>query len=395
MAMQPKNLLDLVTFTRASTATRTNASGVIESVSANVPRLDYDPVTLAPKGLLIEEQRTNLLRWSEGFDNASWANASPNVPAVVPNTTVAPDGTTTADTLTAATGGTASQARQNSGVTGATGNFTASVYLKGGTSTRTRILLADTTTVFTSVGDFQITWSAGVATIHSTTSGTASITYVGGGWYRCALTANVPSANAAAALAIYPDSLSGTGTVVAWGAQLEVGAFGTSYIPTAGSQATRAADQASIVSPNFSSWYNQNEGTFVVEAVSTVNIDTFVRAVVSASDASLSNRITAFLYNGKWGGSVRIGGVDQCDLQQAASYGAGVVGKIAFAYKADDFACSVNGNAALSDLTGALPTVDRLYIGSLTNTNSLNGHIRAIRYYPSRLPNAQLQALTA
>lgn len=51
-----------VTVTRSlNTATRTNASGILEIVNANLPRFDYDPSTLACKGLLIEEARTNLL----------------------------------------------------------------------------------------------------------------------------------------------------------------------------------------------------------------------------------------------------------------------------------------------------------------------------------------------
>lgn len=50
-----------VTFTRASSATRVNSSGVMVTETANVPRFDYDPITLALLGLRSEETRTNSL----------------------------------------------------------------------------------------------------------------------------------------------------------------------------------------------------------------------------------------------------------------------------------------------------------------------------------------------
>jgi hypothetical protein len=85
-----------ITFTRASTATRVNANGLIEVVASNSPRIDFDPATQVCKGLLIEEQRTNLLTYSENFDNAAWGKQSVTVNA---NAAIAPDGTLTADKL--------------------------------------------------------------------------------------------------------------------------------------------------------------------------------------------------------------------------------------------------------------------------------------------------------
>lgn len=62
-----------ITFTRASPATRFNASGVLETVATNEPRFDYDPATLTARGLLIEEARTNSIR------NNSMAGAAAGV----------------------------------------------------------------------------------------------------------------------------------------------------------------------------------------------------------------------------------------------------------------------------------------------------------------------------
>jgi hypothetical protein len=70
----------------------------------------------------------------------------------------------------------------------------------------------------------------------------------------------------------------------------------------------------------------------------------------------------------------------------------------AFGYKANDFAASVNGGAALTDTSGSIATVNRLLIGNIYDvaaTNWLNGWVRSISYYPTRLPNATLVSITA
>jgi hypothetical protein len=74
----------------------------------------------------------------------------------------------------------------------------------------------------------------------------------------------------------------------------------------------------------------------------------------------------------------------------------GVENKIASAYKVDDFQSAVNGALGTADNSGAVPTVTQLDLGRrANNTTYLNGHIRRIAYYPTRLPDATLQALTA
>ncbi len=111
--MRPTLLLDFansltvdprITFTRASTATYFDAAGVLSSAANNVPRIDYDPETLICKGLLIEEARTNLLTYSEQFDNAAWIKSNANISVTSTNST-SPDGTASADTVTISTGG--------------------------------------------------------------------------------------------------------------------------------------------------------------------------------------------------------------------------------------------------------------------------------------------------
>lgn len=369
------------------------------------PRFNYDPVTLQPRGLLIEEQRTNLLLRSEEFDNAAWTKTRSSVTA---NAAVSPDGTMDADKLVEDTTATATH-RTFQQATKAASSLTRtfSVYLKASERTFARVQVSDNTEVVVARTDIDL--SAGTATAASIAGGSsisavsARISPAGNGWYRVELTATFDATiTNPGAFVFLCNSLSGisyTGNgasgIFVWGAQWEDGSFATSYIPTVASQVTRTADQASIVAPNFAPWYNQSEGTFVVEADSLSPVDIAVRFAAASADAPATSRNTVFLYNGKWGSSARVSGTDQCDLQQNGSYTANVAAKIAFAYKANDFAASVNGAAALTDASGSVPTVDRLLIGGNGITNILNGHIRRIAYYPSRLSNAQLQALSA
>ena len=73
----------------------------------------------------------------------------------------------------------------------------------------------------------------------------------------------------------------------------------------------------------------------------------------------------------------------------------GAVAKFAGAYATDNFAAVINGGTVGTDTSGTVPSVDRLSIGGLNGFSQIAGHIRSIRYYPTRLTNAQLQALTA
>ncbi len=91
------------------------------------PRFDFDPVTLAARGLLVEEQRTNLLTYSEQFDNAAWVKSGTTVTA---NAAAAPNGTVTADLVTANTSSSFGFLYSNNI---ASGVFTTSVYAKQGT----------------------------------------------------------------------------------------------------------------------------------------------------------------------------------------------------------------------------------------------------------------------
>jgi hypothetical protein len=357
-------------------------------------RFEYDPVTLAPKGILIEEQRTNLLLRSEEFDNASWNKLGATITA---NVASSPDGALGADALVEDTSTGAHVVFQPiSFVSGTT--YTVTVFAKAGTRTRLNIVCV-TGAIFN--GDFDLT----NGTITGTYTGTSSITPAGNGWYRCQMTATAgatASGNVQFRLissgAITSYTGDGTSGLFLWGAQIEAGAFATSYIPTVASQVTRSADVCTITAPMFAPWYNQSAGTFLVEY--TQGSGTTARAATVASDGTNSNTVELYIDGSNDATTLPFYGVYVAGAAQAAlSFAAATQNathKMGAAYQANDFAGSVDGASVVTDTSGTLPTVNRLSIGSsgTAATAFANGHIRRITYYPFRASNNQLQQVT-
>jgi len=146
---------------------------------------------------------------------------------------------------------------------------------------------------------------------------------------------------------------------------------------------------------NFSSWYNQSEGTFVTafDMAGGSAINSFNRAVLVARQDAASNHL---IYNGsaEITGWTVVSGVDQAFLTTGA-LAADTVTNIAYAYKVNDFAASRGGAAVVTDTSGTLPSPTVLGIGSNSASSLfLSGHIRRIAYYKKRLSNLQLQTLS-
>ena len=380
-----------ITFTRSTTATFVGSNGLIQTAAINAPRFDFNPITLAPLGLLIEEQRTNLLLQSEDF-STTWAAVSATVTT---NTTVAPDGATTGDTVTASTTG--SYVSQAVTFTG-DGDKSYSAFVKAGTSTVTRLVLRDTTAAVNR-GGVNLTWTAGVPAGVATEGTLQGIDAYPNGWYRIRMLAlGVVAANVNQ-FRFSPDTAVGTNNSIFWGSQTENGAFATSYIPTVASQVTRSADIANMTGTNFSSWFNTSEGTFVAAYDQLAATATPVKTITIANDGTNSNRLWMYVGTAPAGSPVLLvttGGVAQATIVNAA-ISSGVPAKTASAYKVDDFAAVTNAGTVATDTLGTVPTgLITLTIGStFFGGNNLNGHIRTLDFYSSRLTNAQMQALTA
>jgi hypothetical protein len=347
-----------VTFTRNTTATVTGSNGLIQSSAINAPRFDYDPVTLGLKGLLIEEQRTNLLTYSNDATNVIWAKVNMSLTTGVAD----PAGGTSAITLTA---GAALASVQQSPTVVSGVALSSSIWIKRRTGTGV------------------INLRCGDATLIPVT--------VTSSWMRVSVTATPTTTTGRFAVII---ATSGD-EVDIYGAQLEAGSFATSYIPTVASQVTRSADVATMTGTNFSSWYNQTQGTFVVQADTAKPTALAITAVpVTISAGSTTNLHQIRFVSSNIDAICTTGGSTDFDAAGVA-YTVEVPAKAAYAYKVDDFAFVANGGSPQTDTAGLLPVVDRMNIGTgPTNANSVNGHIQSIAYYNTRLANAQLQTLT-
>jgi hypothetical protein len=390
-----------ITFTRSSGGSYVGADGLIKYAGVNEARFDHDPVTGESLGLLVEEARTNLLLRSEEVN--FWGL---NGTTVRTNVDISPDGTLTSDEFVENAGGDFSTfrlvSRSFSATSGTT--YTVTIYAKQPPTGSQRFLQLTFGTNSFSAGPFaNFDLSAGtISASGAGNSASSSIQSVGNGWYRCRITVTADAtasstvwillqrnSNAARFLG-YPGD--GTSGIYIWGAQLEQGAFPTSYIPTQASTRTRAADNASITGKNFSDFYRQDEGTIFAESSfsNTVSFNT----IYSIDDGTSSNRVRTIQWNN---GTVRPLAIDSGGASQVFISNTSGIGSFRFAagLKQDDFAVSRDGATAQVDSAGLMSTVDRLNIGTTQGLFFyLNGTIARLTYFPKRLPNAQLQALT-
>ncbi|MBO6755461.1 MAG: hypothetical protein JJ902_03990 [Roseibium sp.] len=175
-------------------------------------------------------------------------------------------------------------------------------------------------------------------------------------------------------------------------AQVEPGSLATSIIATAGTSATRAADVLTLT--NLGVWYDSAGGAIYVEVQRNGSLGSNFPFVARLGDSNddidiLFQSSTGLLY-----GSVRAGGAIQ------GSSGVVVnqtnLNKIAFAFQDDDLMAGVNGSLGDADLSATIPTgLTEATIGSAGGLNPTEGFIRRFMYFPSRVPNATLQAWTA
>jgi hypothetical protein len=411
---------------RASTATFIGSNGLIQTAASGVARYSYNPLNLSVSpALLLEAAGTNLLTYSEQFDNGAWSKGYLSVSA---NAAVSPDGATTADKLVENTlnGEHAISIAPAFSVLANTA-YTFSIYAKASGRSLLR-LMADKDVAFVDKILAEFDLSSGTV-VHSNVGGTASgvttqMTNVGNGWYRCSVSGVVSSSSGTYLRGVaYLQTTSlvtgylgdGTSGLYIWGAQLEPGSFPSSYIPTTTAQVTRAADTSTsaattraadvptMTGSNFSSWYRQDEGTFVVAfSIPHVNTPTGTNeGIYSATDGNNASNSDVKLFRAAASPTcfayMDSGGAVQASLSIKTITTSHQLVKNAFAYKANDVAVSTDGAAATPDTTATPPYVDRLLIGQIYPSGGwyLNGHIRSLRYYPKRLSNTELQALTA
>jgi hypothetical protein len=407
-----KTLDPRITFTRSSGGSYVGADGLIKYAGVNEARFDHNPVTGESLGLLIEEGRTNLILNSTTLSSHS---TTLDATRTLTSETTSPDGTFNAYKIIGNSGSTLRQALFSHIFTmNANTSYTISVFLKGTASRRYATLWFDNTPPGNAPVEGPFYGSGSFIDLLTGTSSNPSITKMipyGNGWYRCYVTATVGASNLTNVYLqvsignpnnfidtgtpnIYKNVGDGSSGIYYWGPQLEVGAFPTSYIPTQASTVTRFADVARITGTNFSSWYRQDEGTVFADAKRDFAVPSgpFPR-VYQIQEATGASRVEQSYYTGGQVNYIPTNGVIQAEWYPAYFIQNGV--KSAQALAANNIAGASNGVLTGTDTSASLPTVDQIRIGTDFSTiNVLNGTIRRLTYWPKRLPNSQLRALT-
>jgi len=387
------------TFTRASTATFVGSDGLIQSAAVNAARFDHDPLTLACKGLLIEESRTNQIIQSEAL-GTTWSTDAGRV-AVATDVIASPSGATTADKITENNSIIDRRILINVQTAVASTVYTYSCYLKAGE--RDFAQLAFGTNFGNQYQNF-IIGGVNAGTLGSGSGITSpQIIALPNGWYRC--TATITSAGAGATQVTIGPADSSTlgkwgsylGTVgsgiYAWGAQLEAGSFPTSYIPTTTAALARSADVCSITGADV----HPSNGTLVVE---------FDRRTLNLSVFRSPGRVSA---SASVVGADSVG-IDHNDVSIRTPIRASATTlstlissneslgntKVAVAWSSGDSAHVSGGIVRASTsteiaFTNPLDTISFCGIPAA----AISTTISSIRYYKKRLSNAKLAQLTA
>jgi hypothetical protein len=385
-AQKPLTTDGQLSFSRASTATRVNASGLIEAVASNVPRLDY--LGSSCPRLLLEPQRTNLVTFSEQIDNAAWSKTNCTISA---NAVTSPDGYQNADNIVTAAAN-SDVGRLTATVAADTTTYTQSGFFKwvsGYELVKFRIALAGGT-----AQGAAIVFNARTGAFVSSDT-TYKIENYGNGWFRVSHQITNNGTNTALITQIYPtNETTQTQTISAWGFGMEAGSYLTSYVKTEAAAVTRVADAASKT--GISSLIGQTEGVLFVDF--TINALANFGTPISVNDGSTSNYIWLTIFaNGNLRAELNNGTV-----QSAITYAGAVVGgryKMAFGYKTNDFALYVNGAQIGTDNSGTTFSGTTL---SRVDTNITNAAIYSTAsesisqslLFKTRLTNAQLAELT-
>jgi hypothetical protein len=401
-------------------ATATSGSGSFTSWSVGnaSARFDYDPTTLAPKGLLIEGTATSLSRSSQNLTDATYWTLQTAYASTSATGGTAPDGTNTGSLFTEPSSNLQRSIYQS--YSSAAGTYTFSVWLKAGSGS-TRYMRLVVSSGASDFGYVTINMSTGAIQQAATVVGTAtnasatvSGNYTATGWRRYSLTVTLAaSVNFAFLVPIDLASIDtpttnygrvsylGDGSsFLIWGAQLEAGSGASSYIPTGASTAFRNQDQMQMT--NLASLgFNTSAGTMTINGTYNKDANAFPRSIrFMGSSVQSMAMITA----GKtlYGNAPNTSGGTYLDVfRTLSSFGAF---KYGFTLTT---ATSPATALAVVSLNGSSATITPLGQGDIVNPISLDFlypsasalnfpsmNISSVKYWPYAMTSAQLNAMT-
>ena len=373
----------------------TTTAAVSVGPVANLPRLDYSGGATCPK-LLLEGQRTNLVTFSENLDNADWDKSGNSV---TPNDDTSPDGYTNADKIQG--NGTQSFILAKQDITfAATGNYAFSIYAKAGNNDFLRIQFNGVTGGLS--GYFDLANG-------TTSSSGASIELAANGFYRCTLVNNLTGPDLSGRIDVYcsysdsastfPSAGDANGQYIhLWGAQLEAGAYATSYIPTLGAAVTRGAD--ACFNNSVASLIGQPNGSVFLDFVYQNNFgNTRIFSISGASwitngSIRLEKTGTKFRWNWASGGSATGALTSTTDMVIGQRY------KIAITYTATTASLFVNGvkenTASVTTPTSMLQVHLNELGGGFTDANEFQSNsFNQVLLFTQTLTDTQAIELTA
>jgi hypothetical protein len=372
--MTPGTLDSRITFTRSTTAKYFDVTGTMQTAAVNAPRWDYDPVAHTLNGLLIEEVRTNLWLQSADASQGVWVKGGSVVaaPTVTANQIIAPDGTTTAGKVIYPTvTGTSALSTLYQGITVTAVPYAFSVWMKGNVGGEQIYLYAVNGSTYSARSRVTLTTSWQRFTMITSALTAAS-------WY-FAIGCDLRDAG---------QSTISAQTIYVWGAQVELGANATSYIPVAGAPATRQPD---LVSMPTATWFNAATGTWQAQFIPNGAAAT-LPVVVSGNAGS---PVIAIGADSKLVASIRSGAAVFSGTGPSMTFGA--VNKAAFAYQSGASRAAVNATVIGPSATALSVTGTTVEFGSdgvTPGNNALDGWLRSASYWPRVLSNAELQSAT-
>ena len=374
-----------------TTATRVNKDGLIESVAADVPRLDY-PLTNGVVGdcphLLLEPSRANLAEYSESFNN--WGNGSSYITA---NQAISPDGNLTADQLSKTA---AFQQVSESATTVSGSTYSFSIFVKENTLDRITLRIAggsNDVRKCLDLSDLSISDAGGNQTGFVETK----VERYPNEWYKYTLTATVDSTSTALNIYAGKANVTESGNIYIWGSQFELGDYSTSYIPNLSTgSTTRSADACN--GSGTSAEFNDSEGVLFVEfqGLTSTNAD---NGYVSISDGTATNSV---LINTRTGGSLRLynGGIGSTNLIYIETVDYSNTLKIALQYGTTTGSYKVYINGISKTISGTFSATDISGLNELKFQYAAGGanfysKIKQVIYFNEALTDSELETLTS
>jgi hypothetical protein len=388
-SVKPEDGVGDFDFTRATTATRVNSAGLIETVATGVPRLDYpfiDGVVQGCPSVLLEPARTNLITYSEDFTDASWTKTGISL---ISNNLISPDGTLNATKIVESSANSQHKIQETT-VSIVAGDVIFSQFIKKGERSKVALELGGG-------GGGTAKFDLNSGFIISESNVNAKITKFSDDWYKCSVSFTSTASSVYLGTYILNDtetgSYQGDGTsgIYIWGSQVEQASYATSYIPTSGSSVTRNADVANGAGD--ASTFNDSEGVLFAEISALADDSSF--KVLSISDGTTTNNVglgyrTASNVIYTFVGST-INSSTSVTVSDITLYN-----KVAVKYKSGSFAMWINGFEQYTNSTAfSLSGMDKLNFDNGAGNTDFYGNTKQLLTFKEALTDAELENLTS